>query len=277
MTATLIISGQLVAVTGAARGIGLAVAEALVKRGALVALGDLDHELVVREAGRLGSGARGFAVDVADTGSFQRFLDAASQAFDRPLDVLVNNAGIMWVGAFTEEPEAAAVRQMDVNLHGVIRGMKLAVPRMRDRARGHIVNVASVTSKLPAAGEATYSATKHAVYGYSAATREELRGTGIEISVVMPVFVETELAVGTSQGKGTRLRPSQVADAVLGAIERPHFEVFVPRGLALWLRLVALAPQRARDAIYKATMPDQVRETDHRARADYERRTLGPG
>ena len=157
--------------------------------------------------------------------------------------------------------------------------MKLALPRMQARGRGQIVNIASVASKLPPAGEASYAATKHAVYGYSAAAREELRGQGIELSVVMPVVVETELAAGTGAGRrGLRLTPEQVADAVLDAIARPRFECFVPRSVAALQRVHAVLPQRGRDLLYAAMMPDQVEETDQAARADYERRTgiVGP-
>lgn len=271
------IGGRLVAITGGARGIGLAIGEALAGRGARVAIGDLDQALAEFEADRMGRGAIGLALDVTDASSFAGFLAAAEERSGQPLDVLVNNAGIMWVGAFDDESEDAALRQMSVNFHGVIRGMKLTIPAMRERGRGHIVNVASAASKLPTAGEATYSATKHAVYGYSVAVREELRGSGVDLSVVMPVVVETELAAGTSHGKGVRLQPSDVADAVVAAIEKPRFDVFVPRNIALWSRLLAVLPQRGRDALYKTMMPNQAAETDQRSREEYEQRAVGGG
>lgn len=266
---------RLVAITGAARGIGAAIAAELSKRGASVALGDIDPDVAVETAARLGADAAGFPLDVTDAGSFAAFLAGAEEHFSRPLDVLVNNAGIMWVGRFEDEPEAVAIRQFDVNLHGTIRGMKLALPGMRDRGAGHVVNVASAASKLPPAGEATYAATKHAVYGYSAALRQELRDSGVEISVVMPVVVETELAAGTSHGRGKRLQPEDVAAAVANVIEAPRFDVFVPRSIAAWTRLIAVAPQVGRDALYKAMMPDQVAEADQSARREYEDRRMG--
>jgi NAD(P)-dependent dehydrogenase (short-subunit alcohol dehydrogenase family) len=262
---------RVVAVTGAARGIGLAVAEALVARGDRVALGDLDGDLAAREAARLG--VLGLPLDVTSTASFTAFLDAVERELG-PLDALVNNAGVMWVGRFDEEPETAAVRQVDVNFHGTARGVRLAVPRMRARGRGHVVNLASVASKLPPAGEATYSASKHAVLGYSTAVREELRGTGVDISVVMPVVVDTELAVGTSTGTSRRLRPEEVAAAVVGVLDRPRFEVFVPGRIAPVQRLHAVAPQRVRDWLYRF-MPDNVRDADLAAREHYEQRAVG--
>jgi hypothetical protein len=215
-------------------------------------------------------------VDVTDSGSFRAYLDQAERQLG-PLDVLVNNAGVMWVGAFEHEPEDAALRQFDVNFHGVVRGMKLAIPGMRRRGSGHIVNVASAASKLPPAGEASYAASKHAVYGYCMAVRQELRGTGVELSVVMPVVVETELAAGTSHGRAKRLAPAEVAEAVAGAIERPRFEVFVPRSIAGWSRVMGVLPQPGRDLLYRTMMPDQVKATDQDARKGYEERAVkGP-
>ena len=205
------LAGRVVAVTGAARGIGAAIAAETARRGARVALGDLDEASAAATAAALGERAAGFALDVTDTASFAAFLDAAEARLGQ-VDVLVNNAGIMWVGRFHEEPEEVALRQFDVNLHGVLRGTKLAAVRMRERGRGHIVNVASSASKIAPPGEATYTATKHAVYGYSVAVREELAGSGVEVSVVMPVVVDTELAAGTGSGRARTLRPDEVAE-----------------------------------------------------------------
>jgi NAD(P)-dependent dehydrogenase (short-subunit alcohol dehydrogenase family) len=268
------INGRVAAVTGGARGIGAAIAQALAAEGARVAIGDLDGDEAEALATRIGSDAIGFSLDVCDSDSFAAFLDEAESRLGG-LDVLVNNAGVMWVGPFADEPEATALRQLDVNLHGVIRGMKLAVPRLRGRGGGHVVNVASAASKVTPAGEATYTASKHAVYGYSAAVREELRGSGIEVSVVMPAVVRTELAAGTSSGRGREpLTPDDVAAAVVKALRRPRFEVYVPSNIAPLARLLAMLPQRARDALHRAVVPDQVLETDRSARADYERRRV---
>ena len=267
------IAGRVVAVTGAAHGIGAAIARTRAARGACVALGDIDADAAGATAAEIGHGAIGCALDVTDAASFRAFLDEATASLG-PIDVLVNNAGVMWVGRFEEEPEAVALRQFDVNFHGVARGMRLAIPRMRERGSGHVVNIASIGSKVALAGEASYTATKHAVLGYGIAVREELRGTPIDISVVMPVLVETELAAGTAPGGVPALAPQDVADAVVGALERPRFEVFVPRRVALLTRLMALLPQRGRDVMYGRLVPDQVRETDAAARRDYEARTF---
>lgn len=271
------LTGRVIAVTGAGRGIGRAVAARLAAAGAAVAIGDLDAELAVETADAIGAhpGGRllGLSLDVTGTPSFDDFLRTVETELG-PIDVLINNAGIMWVGPFEEEPEEAALRQFDVNVHGVLRGMKLVIPGMRKRGRGHVVNIASAASKVAPAGEATYAATKHAVHGYSTAVRTELRGTGVHVSLVMPGVVDTELAVGTTAGRTPRLTTDQVADAVLDVVLRPRFEVFVPRQIAALTRLAALLPGRARDALHHLLVPDQLAAlSDRSVRAAYEQRT----
>src|SRR6478609_2481745 len=177
--------GKVVAITGGARGIGKATAKALAREGAVIAIGDLDAELARATASELGEGSVGLELDVTRRDSFANFLDQVSERLG-PLDVLINNAGIMPIGPFASEDDATARRMIDINLHGVIYGMKLALPGMRERGRGHVVNLASQAGKAGLPGGATYCATKHAVVGLSEAVRAELRGTNIGVSVVMP-------------------------------------------------------------------------------------------
>jgi short-subunit dehydrogenase len=267
------VGGRVVAITGGANGIGAATGRLLASRGAKVALGDIDEAAAHATAASMAGEVIGHSLDVTSTASFTAFLAHVEETLG-PIDVLVNNAGVMWVGRFDEEPEAAALRQLEVNFHGVARGMRLVLPKMRARARGQIVNVASVASKVAPAGEATYAASKHAVLGYSTALRQELRGTQIQISVVMPIVVDTQLAAGTSPGGMPALTPGAVAQAILGAIERPRFEVFVPARVGALARVLALLPQAGRDLLYRRLVPDQVAETDVAARRAYEARMV---
>ena len=140
---------------------------------------------------------------MTDRESFAAFLDEAEQQLG-PLDVLVNNAGIMQIGRFIDEDDLTARRMVDINLHGVILGMKLALERMIPRDRGHIVNISSQAGKFGAPGGATYSATKHAVVGLTEAVRGELRlmDAHIDLSYVMPFVVNTELGSGLGEARG---------------------------------------------------------------------------
>lgn len=265
------ISDKVVAVTGGARGIGREIAAHLAGGGAQVGIGDRDGAAVRATAETLGAHVQGFDLDVTDRESFRAFLSAVESRFG-PVDVLVNNAGVMWVGPFDEEPHDAQRRQFDVNVHGVINGVKLAAPAMRARGRGHIVTVASAAAKLSPAGESTYAATKHAVAGYLTGVRWELAGTGVELTMIMPGVVETALAAGTDTGAAKMLQPADVAEAVLSAIEKPRFEVTVPGYIGPLIRVANLLPQSTRDVVMRRMVPNQVEAVrGSTTRTEYER------
>jgi short-subunit dehydrogenase len=175
------------------------------------------------------------------------------------------------VEPFLEEPDALSRRQFDINVHGVITGMRLALPRMLRRRSGHVVNVASAAGKVPVAGEAVYVATKHAVVGLSESVRYELRGSGIEVSVVMPGLANTELASGMCAGRGVKLvEPHEVGLALVEALENPRFEVFVPTTLDPLLRFSQLLPRRGRDFLNRLFETDKIAtQVDRNARAMY--------
>ena len=264
------------AVTGGARGIGRATAAALSRAGARVAIGDLDAGEAQAAAEALTGEAAGLALDVTDPDSFARFLDHAEQRLG-PLDVLVNNAGIMVVGPFLEEDNAATEREFAVNVLGVVYGMRLAIPRMQRRGHGHVVNVASQASYWTPPGEATYAATKHALRGLSEAVAFELRAQPIDLTVVCPGIVETELAAGTNTARvGKLLAPDEVADGILDAIRRPRPEVFVPRATGPLARLQAALPPGGRQRLARLLGVDRVAAgADPALRAEYEKRVTG--
>jgi NAD(P)-dependent dehydrogenase (short-subunit alcohol dehydrogenase family) len=267
-----ILSGKVVAITGGARGIGKATAEALVRKGCRVAIGDLDLALAERTATALGGGTVALPLDVTDRGSFASFLDEAERQLG-PIDVVINNAGIMPVTPFVEEGEESVRRQVDINLHGVITGTQLAIERMQPRRGGHIVNIASQAGKGGFPGIATYSATKHAVVGLSEAVRAELRDSGVEISCVMPTVVNTELTAGVGQRLIRPVEASDVADEIVDALEVPRFDVWVPKANGALFKIVALLPRGAREALGRFMRVDRLMtEVDHGARRAYEER-----
>ncbi len=267
------LSGDVVAITGGARGIGRATAAALIAQGARVAIGDIDLALAQRTADELGAGTVALALDVTDRASFETFLNEAEARLG-PLDVVINNAGIMPVGPFVQESDATAQRLVDINLTGVILGSKLALERFIPRRHGHLVNIASTAGKAGIPGGATYCATKHAVVGLSEAIRQEVRGEGINVSIVMPIVVRTELGSGLPQMRGFRhVQPEDVADAIVEALQTGRVDVYVPRRIAPVLRLAPILPRRLTDAIAHAFRTDQIlAKPDHAARAAYEAR-----
>src|SRR5881398_734703 len=255
-----ILTGEVVAITGGARGIGRATAEAFLRQGMRVAIGDVDFDSARRTADELGASAVALPLDVTDRASFAAFLDGAEQQLG-PVDVLVNNAGIMQIGRFIDEDDLTAQRMVDINIHGVILGTKLALERMLPRDRGHIVNISSQAGKFGTPGGATYSATKHAVVGLTEAVRGEMRlmGANIKLSYVMPYIVRTELGSGLGQARGlSNLEPSEVADAIVEALKLRTVEVWVPKSARRTNQFVTLMPRRLSEAMGRAMKADRV-------------------
>lgn len=265
--------GKVAVVTGGGRGIGKAVALALASEGCRVAIGDVDAASAEAAAAELGDRAVGLPLDVSDRLGFTGFLDEVERRLGA-IDILVNNAGIMPVGPFDEEDDATAIRLIEINLHGVLHGTKEAMRRMKPRGTGHIVNIASSAGKTGLPNLASYCATKHGVVGLSEAVRAELRGTGVEISVVMPNVVNTELSAGlveTPAFKNSSV--DDVAEAIVDTLRFPRFDVFVPKAIGPTWALFNLVPRRAREALSRALKIDRVlRDVDRGARARYEAR-----
>ena len=252
------LSNQVVAITGGARGIGHATARALAHQGARVAIGDLDGDLAVEVATQLGGAAFGVGVDVTDNAAFTALLDGVEHRLG-PLEVLVNNAGIMSAGPIDAEDEAITARAIAINLEAVIHGTREAVQRMKPRRAGHIVNVSSVVSKVAGAHCATYVATKFGVAGFSESVAIELRGTGVELSVIRPSLVDTELTSGFAGLRGMPfIQPDDVAERIVETLHRPRFDVPVPKGMGTMLWLNQALPFRARVALAHLTKADDV-------------------
>ncbi|HEY2450923.1 MAG TPA: SDR family oxidoreductase [Mycobacterium sp.] len=268
------VAEKVVAITGGARGIGLATATVLQGLGAVVAIGDIDRSAVKETGSRLGLKV-GRRLDVTERRSFADFLDHVEDQLG-PVDVLVNNAGVIAVGSAVDEADAITQRVLDVNIYGVILGTKLAAQRMLPRGHGHIVNIASLGSVLPVEGIATYCATKHAVLGYTDSVRLENRGSGVHFSAILPTLVNTEMIAGVGHGKGIKnAEPDDVARAVAGVIAKPKAHVFVPRSIGVAVAARRFLPQRVMEATGRAVGTSSVfaSDVDVEKRAAYARRT----
>jgi short-subunit dehydrogenase len=182
----------------------------------------------------------------------------------------------MQIGRFIDEDDLTARRMIDINLHGVILGTKLALERMIPRDRGHIVNISSQAGKFGAPGGATYSATKHAVVGLTEAVRGEMRlmGAPIQLSYVMPYVVRTELGSGLGQARGlSELEPSEVADSIVEALQYGTVEVWVPKRSRRTNQFITLLPRRVSEAMGRAMKADRVlTDIDSGVRSGYELR-----
>jgi NAD(P)-dependent dehydrogenase (short-subunit alcohol dehydrogenase family) len=265
--------GKVAVVTGGARGIGRATVGALAAKGARVAIGDLDQDLAEKAAAEVGGGAIGLELDVTDRPAFTAFLDEVERQLG-PIDILINNAGIMPTNPFDEESDASTVRQVAINLLAVMHGTKEAMRRMKPRGSGHIVNISSAAGKIAGAQVASYSATKFGVAGFCESIAAELHGTGVEISCVYPSLTNTELLAGLKKLPGLKfIEPEDVANEIVAALEYPRFSVPVPRYMGFMLNFNQALPYRARAMLGRLMKADSViADADRTARAAYESR-----
>lgn len=265
--------GQVVVITGGARGIGYATAKRLISLGATVAIGDIDEATLARAAKDLGIRTFG-RLDVTDPASFFDFLDTVEGELG-PIDVLVNNAGIMPVGRIVDEDDSVTRRIIEIDVLGVITGTKLALRRMLPRGRGHVINIASLAGELPCPGLSTYCGAKHAVLGFTDSVRKEVRATGVHISSVLPTLTNTQLTSGTSGMKGFReVQPEEIAEAVVGLITKPRPRVRITRVSGLLVQAQGFFPRRPYEALSRlfGVETQFLGDVDTAARAAYEER-----
>lgn len=247
--------GKVAVITGAAGGIGKALAEEMSARGCHVVLADIQGELLERTAAELGGrGAlvEAVSLDVRDPDAVCTLIQRAHREHGR-LDYLFNNAGINVCAELADTTLDDWNQLIDVNLRGVVHGVHAAYPIMREQGFGHIVNTASAAGLVPAAAEGAYAATKHAVVGLSEALRVEAAAFGVKVSVVCPGLVDTPMLRTT---KYVKLGPNAIVDAspqkpidprhaarrILRGVARNEFYIVFTATLhALW-RLHRLAP-----------------------------------
>lgn len=264
------------AVIGAGGGIGRATALKFAEKGMDLVLGDRDIALAEKVRDEIGDKVNVLvtAIDVTDPASVRAFVDLCySELGD--VDVAFNAAGIMYVGSYLTEPDEVVVRQIEINLLGVIHVTRAFTAEMKKRNHGHLITMASMGSILPDPGEATYAASKHGVYGYLRSVRAELRNTKIQISGIIPAVVDTRLAAGTSGGNTRILSPEEVADAIIATIERPVFIKSIPAWAVPLNAIMNALPQKVYDFAIAHIVPDQSQVADQQARRKYEEEELG--
>ena len=233
------LKGAVVVITGASSGIGEATALEFARKGALLSLGARRLERLqevaqkCRERGSPDVSTR--KLDIGRRAEARAFVAAALRDHER-IDVLVNNAGVGWVGRLHEMPEEKVEELVATNLRGVLATTQAALPAMLERRRGVIINVASVLGFRAAPYSAVYSATKHAVVGLSHALRGELSGTGVKVCVVYPGTTDTEFFDATAAPIGPRYSAAWVARLIVRTARFPRRDAMV-----LPMRLAHLA------------------------------------
>ena len=261
--------GATVAITGGAQGIGRATAQAFAARGAQVAIGDLDLDLAEQTAAAIGGTAH--LLDVSDQASYAQFLGEVTAAHG-DVEVLVNNAGIMPNGGFLELDDRTNRLMNEVNLFGVVHGMRLVLPGMLERRRGHIVNVASLAGKFPIPGLAMYNASKFAVVGLTAATRREYAGSGVSLTAILPSAVDTALASGLDMKPIPKVQPEEIAAAVVGSVSSRKGEIAVPSYVGGLAAAAAVTPEPVLNTIRRLMRDDRALRPDSAERGAYRNR-----
>jgi NAD(P)-dependent dehydrogenase (short-subunit alcohol dehydrogenase family) len=268
------ISGAVVVVTGGARGIGLETAKQFLASGALVVIGDLVESDAVAAASAIGA-LRGYQLDAGSRESYEQFVETVERDIG-PIDVLVNNAGIMPIGPLLAETEAVAAATLKVNFWALYHSAQVVLPLMIDRRRGHIVNVTSAAARIHAPGLATYVASKHASTGFSRSVREEVLQYGVSVTAVMPSAVQTQLVDGIPINRWERrgiIAPSRVGRAIVGTLRRRPAAITVPRGLGALLVLADFVPERLWLLGRRLTNADRTMyEIDRLRRREYDSR-----
>jgi len=256
--------GKVAVVTGAASGIGRALAEALVGRGATVVLADVDEAGAEAAADAMAAGppgrAAGVGLDVRDADAVLELVQRTA-ADHGHLDLLCNNAGVGIGGPVTELSREHWERAIDVNLRGVVNGVLAAYPVMVRQGRGHIVNTASLAGLLPSPMLTPYGMTKHAVVGLSESLRMEAAAHGVRVSVVCPGVIDTPLLdrgnpadlPGVPGMPDTRTMLSALigppypaaalAQDVLRGVERNRAHIVAPRHARMAWRAYRIAPR----------------------------------
>ncbi|GGF24399.1 SDR family oxidoreductase [Williamsia phyllosphaerae] len=267
------VRGLVIAITGAARGIGFETAKTLQDRGATVVIGDIDSDAVGKATAELGHD--GFEVDVTDPTSFEKFLDEV-EASAGPIDVLINNAGIMPTGPLLNYDINVVRRNFDIDLLGVVIGTQLAAKRMVARGGGQVINIGSIAGRLAVPGLTIYNGAKAGVIAFSEAADAELADSGVRVKTVNPTFTQTGLISGIKTNKFTQtVTPAQVAAQVLASIEGDKMHATVPKSVS-WVHATGIMPRSMKRASLRMTGMDKLfMSYDATARAEYLERVNG--
>jgi short-subunit dehydrogenase len=241
------LAGSVAIVTGASRGIGLAIARALTERHAQVIAVDIEADELAKAAADLG--AEAFVADVRDPSHADSVVQHALARYGR-IDVVVANAGIGWAGQFAEMPVQRLSDLVAVNVAAPMLLARAAVPSMIAAQRGALVFISSIAGALLVTDEAVYSATKAAIDGFAEPLRDDLRGSNITVSTVVPAAVRTSFFDSRGEAYGRQfprmIPPERIAAAVVDCIEHGTRRRVIPRWTVVPIRIRGIAPRTFR-------------------------------
>ena len=198
----------------------------------------------------------------------RHFLDKARTDGDGHIDVLINNAGVMPIGPFLEQSEQSIRSSIEVNFYGVLAGCQLALPDMIARRRGHIINIASLSGLIPVPGQVVYVGAKFGVVGLSAALADEVAPHGVDVSVIMPPFTNTELISGTDTGgTSSRWNRKRSPRQIVKTLRQAETHVSVPAPLRFTAQAAQMLGPRGRRWLRKRLGLDASSSISTRQRA----------
>jgi NAD(P)-dependent dehydrogenase (short-subunit alcohol dehydrogenase family) len=245
-------SKRVMVITGAASGIGAALARLSASAGYRVIIADVNEGAAIRVAAEIGEAAVAKRIDICSEGSWKDLVDSVFAEEGR-LDILVNNAAIVHTGFARDVSIDLHRKTVDTNFFGAVIGMQTVLPRFRAQGFGHLVTVSSMNAFLPFPGIASYSAAKHALRAFHHAVAIEERKIPVDFTIVYPTATETPMLAKEAEDDamalafaGQAVTPDFVADAILKGIEDKAVEVFIPLDRGTVVKTTGVDPEALR-------------------------------
>lgn len=243
------LNGKVVFISGASSGIGALTAIRLAERGAIPVLTGRSIEKLKEISAAIKGESSFYQMDVTDNEQVKQTVEAVITKYGK-IDILLNNAGYGQFEYFMSMPVASFEQMMDTNYMGVVRCTKAVIPHMVKQGSGHIVNIASLAGKIGTAKSTSYTATKHAVLGFTNSLRMELSEQGIQVSAVNPGPIDTPFfSQADPSGSYVKnvswfmMKPEYVVKRIIRLIERRKAELDLPKTASMGIKLYQLLPR----------------------------------
>lgn len=254
----MVLKDKIIVITGASSGIGAITAQMLSQRGAIPILVARSEDKLQQTAAGIQGKYGMYTCDVRDSLRVEELFAEILDTYGR-IDILLNNAGYGKFADFTEMPTDEYEDMMNVNYMGIVRCTKAVIPHMLERGSGQVVNVASMAGKIGSSRAVAYTASKHAVLGFTNALRQELRKSGVIISAVNPGPIATDFfKIADPTGNYVKnvsrmmMTPDHVSSKIVEVMEKGKEEKDLPGLAAFGIRLYGLFPRLADKLTYKA-------------------------